>query len=56
MFDLPTKKCHMSQLGFPHLNRNVRGPLDVLREHWDSDTKGEESAVSYVLLMRHAET
>ena len=32
--------------------RDVRGPLDVLREHWDSDTKGEESAVSYVLLMR----
>ena len=32
--------------------RDVRGPLDVLREHWDSDTKSEESAVSHVLLMR----
>ena len=32
--------------------RDVKGPLDVLREHWDSDPKSEESAVSHVLLMR----
>ena len=29
--------------------RNVRGPLDILRETWEASHKSEESVVSYVL-------
>ena len=27
----------------------IRGPLDVLRESWEANTKSKESVVSYVL-------
>jgi hypothetical protein len=32
--------------------RSVRGPLDVLREAWEADSCGEESVVSYILMIR----
>ena len=32
--------------------RPVRGPLDTLRESWDSNSKSKESVVSYVLSIR----
>ena len=32
--------------------RNVRGPLDVLREQWESADKSDENVVSYVLKLR----
>ena len=32
--------------------RNVRGPLDVLRESWEASQRSEESVVSYVLSTR----
>ena len=32
--------------------RRVRGPLDVLREIWESSSKSSESIVSYVINMR----
>ena len=32
--------------------REVRGPLDVLRETWEASTKSDESVVSYVISMR----
>ena len=32
--------------------RQVRGPLDILRESWESSSKSSESVVSYVLTMR----
>ena len=32
--------------------REVRGPLDVLKEVWESSSRSDESTVSYVLLMR----
>ena len=32
--------------------RPVRGPLDVLREEWESSKRSSESVVSYVLLVR----
>ena len=32
--------------------RQVRGPLDVLRETWESSSKSSESIVSYVINMR----
>ena len=30
----------------------VRGPLDILKESWESNNKGEESVVSHILLVR----
>ena len=33
-------------------NRDVRGPLDVLRESWETDERSKLDIVSYVLLMR----
>ena len=32
--------------------RDVRGPLDVLKEEWESNTKTDESVAAHVLLMR----
>ena len=32
--------------------REVRGPLDILREAWETNTRRDESVVSYVLSMR----
>ena len=32
--------------------REVRGPLDVLKETWESSTKSDESILSHVMLMR----
>ena len=32
--------------------RNVRGPLDVLKEAWAANTRSSESVVSYVLMMQ----
>ena len=32
--------------------RPVRGPLDVLRESWEANSKSKESVVSYVLSIR----
>lgn len=32
--------------------RHVRGPLDILRETWETDPKSSESIVSYVMKMR----
>ena len=32
--------------------RDVRGPLDVLKESWEAESKEGESVLSYVLLMR----
>ena len=32
--------------------RQVRGPLDVLKEAWEGDNRSDESVVSYVLLVR----
>ena len=32
--------------------RQVRGPLDILRESWESNSQSSESVVSYVLNMR----
>ena len=32
--------------------RHIRGPLDILRESWEAETKSSESVVSYVLKMR----
>ena len=32
--------------------RSVRGPLDVLRETWEADSRGGESVVSYILMIR----
>ena len=32
--------------------REVRGPLDILREAWETNTRSDESVVSYVLSMR----
>ena len=32
--------------------KNVRGPLDVLRETWEASQQSEESVVSYVLAMQ----
>ena len=32
--------------------RDVRGPLDVLREQWESADKSDENVVSYVLKLR----
>ena len=32
--------------------RHVRGPLDILRESWEVETKSSESVVSYVRKMR----
>lgn len=32
--------------------REVRGPLDVLKEEWESSPKSDESVVSHVILMR----
>ena len=29
--------------------RDVRGPLDILRESWEADKRSNESIVSYVL-------
>ena len=34
------------------LSRRVRGPLDILRESWEAESKSSESVVSYVLKMR----
>ena len=32
--------------------RHVRGPLDILKESWEAESKSSESVVSYVLKMR----
>ena len=32
--------------------REVRGPLDVLKEVWEADKKSDESVVSLILLVR----
>ena len=32
--------------------RNVRGPLDVLKESWEASTRSPESVVSYVMMER----
>ena len=32
--------------------REVRGPLDILRETWETNTRSDESVVNYVLSMR----
>ena len=32
--------------------RQVRGPLDILKESWEASTKSEESVVSYVLAVQ----
>ncbi|XP_065902350.1 uncharacterized protein [Dysidea avara] len=32
--------------------KQVRGPLDVLRESWEANSKSKESVVSYVLSIR----
>ena len=32
--------------------REVRGPLDVLKEEWEADRRSNESVVSHVLLIR----
>ena len=32
--------------------RDIRGPLDVLRESWEADERSDPNIVSYVLLMR----
>ena len=32
--------------------RNVRGPLDVMREAWVSDKRTNQDILSYILLMR----
>ena len=32
--------------------RHVRGPLDILRESWEAESKSSESVVSYVLKTR----
>ena len=32
--------------------RNVRGPLDILKESWEAKPKSPESVVSYVLMVR----
>ena len=32
--------------------RNVRGPLDILKESWEASKKSPESMVSYVLMVR----
>ena len=50
-------KCHKHLHGFSPFEllygRNVRGPLDVLRETWETnDRSSEESIISYVLSMR----
>ena len=34
--------------------RQVRGPLDVLKESWETSSKSNESIVSYVLLLGHS--
>ena len=36
--------------------RDVRGPLDVLKESWVTDVKGDGNVLSYVLLMRESLT
>ena len=33
--------------------RNVRGPLDILKESWDADRRGSESVVSYILMIQY---
>ena len=32
--------------------RNVRGPLDVLKESWEASTRSPESVVSYVMMVQ----
>ena len=32
--------------------REMRGPLDILKEEWEADKKSDESVLSYVLLVR----
>ena len=32
--------------------REVRGPLDILKEEWEADKKSDESVLSHVLLVR----
>ena len=32
--------------------REVKGPLDVLREEWEVNKKSDESALSHILLVR----
>ena len=32
--------------------RNVRGPLDILKESWEADRRGPESVVSYILMIQ----
>ena len=32
--------------------REVRGPLDILRQTWETNTRSDESVVNYVLSMR----
>ena len=32
--------------------REVRGPLDVLREEWEANKKSDESVLSHILLVR----
>ena len=32
--------------------REVRGPLDVLREEWEADQKNDQSVLSHILAVR----
>ena len=32
--------------------RDVRGPLDILKESWEADKRSDQNIVSYIMLMR----
>ena len=57
MYCLHFGRHHKNQLDF-HLSfellygREVRGPLDVIKEEWEPSPKSSESVVSHMLLMR----
>ena len=52
MIDLPFVPATDTPESFLLYGRDVRGPLDVLREAWVSDKRSSQDVLSYVLLMR----